>query len=507
MRALLSVYDKTSLVELARGLVDLGWELVASGGTAAALAGASIAHQSVEQLTGYPPMLGHRVVTLHPAIHAGILADRADPRHVADLEAAGIEGIDLVVCNLYPFRDQPGIDTIDIGGVAMVRAAAKNHVSVGVVVDPSDYGPVLAELRAGGTLSAETRRRLARRAFALTAEVDGAIVAFLDAGGAGGEPELLPPTLHLSLERAGSLRYGENPHQQAARYRLAGAASWWDRVVQHAGVDLSYLNVVDAEAAWRLVCQLGRGKARAAAAVIKHANPCGAAVAADLVSACREAVEADRDAAFGGIVALNRPVSVEVANQLAAGPQTDVVIAPGYQPGAVAVLEARRRATRVLEAPPPEPPGVSYRQGGGGFLVQEADRFVAWRDRWRVVTKAEPTEAQWEDLELAWQVCAYTTSNAVVLVQGGRAVGVGAGQQKRSDSAEAATRKAAGRARGGAAASDGLIPFRDGLDAMAEAGVAAVVQPGGSVNDKEVVDAADEHGIAMVLTGERHFRH
>lgn len=507
MRALLSVYDKTGLVDLATGLVDLGWELVASGGTAEALGKAGLPHLTVEELTGLAPMLGHRVVTLHPSIHGGILADRSDPQHLADLEAAGIEGIDLVVCNLYPFRERPGVDTIDIGGVAMVRAAAKNHESVGVVVDPAEYPAVLAELRAEGSLSSPTRRRLARDAFACTATVDAAIVAFFDAGGAGGEPERLPPTLHLSLERAGSLRYGENPHQPAARYRSAGEAGWWDKVVQHGGLALSYLNLFDAEAAWRLVHELGRGDARAAAAVIKHANPCGAAVAADPVVACRRAQEADPMSAFGGIVALNRPMSEAAATQLAAGPQADVVLAPGYEEGAVAVLRARRRNTRILEAPPPLPCSLSYRQVGGGFLVQEADRFVAGRDQWRVATKARPTAAQWDDLELAWQVCAFTTSNAVVLVADGQAVGVGAGQQSRVESAEIAARKAAGRAKGGAGASDGLFPFRDGLDAVAASGVAAVVQPGGSVNDEEVIAAADEHGIVMVLTGERHFRH
>jgi phosphoribosylaminoimidazolecarboxamide formyltransferase/IMP cyclohydrolase len=507
MRALLSVYDKTGLVELASGLVDLGWELVASGGTADALGQADIPHLTVEQLTGLSPMLGDRVKTLHPSIHAGILADRSDPRHLADLETAGIEGIDLVVCNLYPFRDRPGIDTIDVGGVAMVRAAAKNHASVGVVVDPAQYGAILGELRGSGALSEATRRRLARAAFACTAAVDAAIVAFFDEEGAGADAERFPPTLQLSLERATSLRYGENPHQEAARYRVAGARGWWDEVIQHSGLALSYLNLLDAEAACRLVHELGRDGGRAAAAVIKHTNPCGAAVAGDPLVACRLALDADPLSAFGGIVALNRSMSEEVATQLAAGPQADVVVAPGYEPGAVAVLQARRRNTRILEAPPPDRPTFSYRQVGGGFLVQEPDRFVAGRDQWRVATKVQPTPAQWEDIELAWRVCAYTTSNAVVLVAGGQAVGVGAGQQSRVESAEIATRKAAGRAKGGAGASDGLFPFRDGLDAVAAAGVAAVVQPGGSVNDEKVIAAADEHGIAMVLTGERHFRH
>lgn len=523
MRALLSVYDKTGLVGLARGLADCGWELVASGGTAGALADAGIGHLSVEQVTQSPEMLGGRVKTLHPRIHGGILADRSDPAHAADLAAAEIDGIDLVVCNLYPFRQRPGVETIDVGGPTMLRAAAKNHAHVGVVVDPVDYGPVLEELRSAGWLSSDTRRRLARAAFAHTASYDAAIVAWFDTHGAGTggsgvdgargdrptQPVLLAPTIHLALERAQGLRYGENPHQRGARYREVGARGWWDDVVQHSGVALSYLNVLDAEAAWRLVHAMPAASPGpvAAVAVVKHANPCGAAVAPDPATACERALACDPVSAFGGIVALSTPVSTDVAAAMVAGPQFDVVVAPAYDPDALAMLIAKRKRTRILEASPPGPPGLSLRSVDAGYLVQEPDAVDLDGHGWRTVTDTVPTEGQMADLRLAWVVCAATVSNAVVIVAGGQAVGVGAGQQSRVDAAEIAVRKAAGRGRGGAAASDAFFPFRDGLDAVAGAGVAAVIQPGGSIGDAEVIQAADEHRISMVLTGERHFRH
>ncbi len=528
MRALLSVYDKTGLVDLARGLSDLGWELVSSGGTSAALAGAGIAHTEVADLTGAPEMLGGRVKTLHPSIHGGILADRDDPGHRADVEARGIGLIDLVVCNLYPFGSDPSVELIDVGGPTMVRAAAKNHAHVGVVVDPADYGAVLEELRGGGALTAATRVRLARQAFAHTAAYDAAIVAWFDSGepaaGLGVEPEdgdataedrvLLPPTLHLTLERAGSLRYGENPHQHGARYRIAGRPSWWDGVVQHAGTALSYLNLFDADAAWRLVHELaGAGGPPGAAdevavAIIKHANPCGAAVAADLVAAYNLALEADPTSAFGGIVAVGGAVTAEVSEAIAEGPQADVIIAPSFEPAAVERLVAKRKATRLLSAGAPEPIERQLRGLGNSVLVQGPDRFVADPSTWTVATSRVPTESEWRDLALAWRVCARTTSNAIAVVNGAQAVGVGAGQQSRVVAAELAVTKAGERARGGAAASDAFFPFPDGMLVLAEAGVAAVVQPGGSIRDGEVVAAADEAGIAMVMAGgERHFRH
>ena len=504
MRALLSVYDKTGLVDLAAGLRDLGWELLSSGGTARALAEAGIDATEVADVTGSPEMLGGRVKTLHPAIAGGILADRSKPEHLADLERQGIEPIDLVVCNLYPFRSQPSIEMIDVGGPTMVRAAAKNFDSVGVVVDPSDYREVLTELGDRGALSMTTRRRLARAAFASTAAYDAAIVGWLDSTERKADADVLPPTIHLALERADALRYGENPHQQGARYRQIGRSSWWDGVVQHGGMALSYLNLCDAEAAWLLVHDLGD---RPAAVIIKHANPCGAGVADDLATAYRLAFEGDETSAFGGIVALNRPIDEAAVAVMEKAAQADVVIAPGYDPGTLDRLKARRKNTRLLEAPSPDAEPLHLRSFAGGFLVQESPRFLADRSAWRVATKVVPTEDQWRDAEMAWRLCGHVTSNAVVLVSGGQAVGIGAGQQSRVDAAEVAARKAAGRAKGGASATDGFYPFPDGVEVAAAAGVAVVVQPGGSIRDAEAVAAADAHGMAMVLTGERQFRH
>jgi phosphoribosylaminoimidazolecarboxamide formyltransferase / IMP cyclohydrolase len=496
VRALISVHDKSGLVELARGLVDLGWEIVSSGGTAKALQDAGVPCTPVEVVTASAEMLGGRVKTLHPRIHGGILADRSKPEHLADLEAHDIEPIDLVVCNLYPFRSQPSIEMIDVGGPTMVRAAAKNHAHVGVVVDPADYGQILEELRADGSLSGETRRRLARAAFAHTAAYDAAIVTWFDEG------EVLPPSIHLALERAQEVRYGENPHQQAARYREVGQSGWWDSMTQHGGKELSYLNLYDTEAAWRLVHDLGD---RPAVAIIKHANPCGAAVDDDITTAYRRAHECDPVSAFGGIVAVNRPLPVSLAEALAPV-FTEVVVAPGYEPGALEVLTAKKNL-RVLEASAPGQPRFDLRSIDAGLLVQEPDRFVAGRSEWRVATKAAPSDEQWADLELAWRVCAWVKSNAIVFVKDGQALGIGAGQQNRVDSVRIAARKADGRAEGGACASDAFFPFRDNIDELAAAGIRTVVQPGGSLRDEEVITAADDHGIAMVFTAERHFRH
>ena len=518
MRALLSVYDKEGLVDLAQGLSDLGWELVASGNTAAALAAAGIEHQDVAAVTGSPEMLGGRVKTLHPKIHGGILANRDEPQHLADLEAQGIAPIDLVVSNLYPFSSDPSIELIDIGGPSMVRGAAKNHAHVGIVTSPADYPVVLAELQAVGTLSDATRRRLARAAFAHTAAYDAAIVAWLDGGGPGPveddanaeDPALtavLPPTLHLTLERTEILRYGENPHQRGSRYRIAGTPSWWDSLTQHAGKELSYLNLFDGDAAWRLVHELAADAGQPAVAIIKHANPCGAAVAASLVEAYERALECDVQSAFGGVVAIGGTVTSAVADAVAAGPQADVIIAAGYEPAALETLMSRRKATRLLSGPAPEGAVRQLRSLGASVLVQDIDAFVTPRADWRVMTSRAPTEEEWSDLVLAWRVCGRTTSNAIAVVTAGQAVGVGAGQQSRVVAAEIAVQKAGERAKGGAGASDAFFPFPDGLMVLAEAGVTAVVQPGGSVKDDEVIAAADAAGLVMVATGERHFRH
>jgi phosphoribosylaminoimidazolecarboxamide formyltransferase / IMP cyclohydrolase len=511
VRALLSVYDKTGIVEFARALHDLGVDLVSSGGTARALAEAGLPVTDVADLTGVPAILGHRVVTLHPKVHGGLLADRGDAGHVADMDRYGIDPIDLVVSNLYPFASDPSIELIDIGGPAMVRAAAKNHAFVGVVTDPSQYDEVLADLRSGGVLTPETRRRLALAAFRATAAYDAAIVAWLasteDGPGGGAAigdtaPPELPPTVEIRLERRAVLRYGENPHQVGARYAVTGADGWWETVVQHGGKEMSYLNVYDADAAWRLVHGVGDGPA---AVVIKHANPCGVAVADDITTAYRRAHECDPVSAFGGIVAVNRPVTVAMAEAL--GPVfTEVLVAPGFEDDALVRL-LEKRNLRVLEARPPAPATSTLRSIDGGYLVQTPDLVSVDRSGWEVVTSVAPTEPQWRDLELAWRVVARVTSNAIVLVKDGQAVGIGCGQQNRRDAGRLAAEKADGRAAGGAYASDAFFPFPDGLDAAVDAGAAVVVQPGGSVRDEEVIAAADAAGLAMVCTGERHFRH
>jgi phosphoribosylaminoimidazolecarboxamide formyltransferase/IMP cyclohydrolase len=499
-RALLSVYDKRWLPELGHGLADLGVELVSSASTAAALEAAGLRVTKVETVTGMPEMLDERVKTLHPKIHGGLLADRGQDSHLADLERYEIEPFDLVVSNLYPFLERPGIDTIDIGGPAMVRAAAKNHAWVTVVTDPNQYEALLDELRAhNGTVGEESRRAFALAAFAHTAAYDAAIVEWLQAR------EELPQHIVVALERSeDQLRYGENPHQAAARYRRRGATSWWDSVHQHSGLALSYLNFYDSDAAWQLVHDLGPTPA---CAIIKHANPCGVALAGDLADAYQRALECDERSAFGGIVSLNRPIDAATVARMVAGPQADVVIAPGYTGDAIEALRAKRRNTRLLSADPPGREVLDFRQLSGGFLVQQPHDFVAGRDEWRVVTKVAPTSEQWRDLELAWRICGHVKSNAIVLVRDGQAVGIGAGQQNRVESGEIAAAKAAGRATGGACASDAFYPFPDGVEAAAAAGVAAVIQPGGAMHDDAVIEAADELGLAMVFTGERHFFH
>jgi phosphoribosylaminoimidazolecarboxamide formyltransferase/IMP cyclohydrolase len=500
-RALLSVSDKTGIEALALALHELGVELSSSSNTAAAIAAAGVPVTPISEVTGFPEILSHRVVTLNPRVHGGLLADLGNPDHVAELEAHGIAPIELVVSNLYPFRARPDIETNDIGGPAMTRAAAKNHAWVTIVTAVDQYEPLIAELRANeGTVGPDTRRAFAIEAFARTAAYDAAIVGWLQ-----GDADPLPPHLVLALERTDEqLRYGENPHQQAARYREVGAPGFWDSAVKHGDFALSYLNFYDAEAAWRLVHDLGE---EAACAIVKHANPCGVGVASTVAEAYRLALECDDKSAFGGIVAFNRIVDDATIDEMVPAPQADVVIAPGYAPGAVDRLLAKRKRTRVLEARPPERPLRNFRQSSGGFLVQVPDHFAAARGSWRVVTRVQPTSEQWRDLELAWRICAYVKSNAVVLVAGGQAVGIGAGQQSRVDAGDIAARKAAGRAKGGASATDGFYPFPDGVEAAAAAGVAVVGQPGGGMNDAAVIEVADELGIAMVFTGERHFLH
>ncbi len=518
MRAFLSVYDKAGVTDLARGLAELGWDLVSSGGTAAAIRDAGIEVTTTEEVTGYPAILGHRVATLHPKIHGAILADPTDPEHQADLETYDIEPFGLVVSNLYPFGDPDaagdaggrrladGIDLIDIGGPAMVRAAAKNHAHVGIVVDPSDYQPVLDELFNHGWLRDETRRALARKAFAHTAAYDAAVVTWFDA--TDPEPVALPPTVHLALERDDQvLRYGENPHQQGARYRQHGTTSVWDRVDQHAGVALSYLNIFDADAAWNLAHDLAGETGKPAVAIIKHANPCGAAVADTLAQAYEQAFACDPRSAFGGIVATSLPIDTATVEAMVDAAQADVVIAPGYDDGVVDALVAKRKNTRLLTLPVPAAPGLAIRQLNDTWLVQEPPHFAAGPDQWRVATTRQPTEAELADAAFAWRVCGWVKSNSIVLAKDGTAWGIGAGQQNRVEAGQIAAEKAAGRAEGGACASDAFYPFPDGIEAAAAAGVAVIIQPGGSVRDDQCIARADELGVAMVFTGERHFLH
>ena len=500
--ALLSVFDKAGITDLAKSLVDSGWTLLSSGGTAAAISDAGLPVTDVADHTGSPIMLGHRVVTLHPKVHGGILADRNNPEHQADLETHDIAPIDLVVVNLYPFNTKREIEMIDIGGPTMVRAAAKNHEFVGVVVDPNDYEDVAAEI-AKGDLTAETKRRLARKAFAHTAAYDASIVSWLDDTDEESDAtDPLPDSLHLAADRVQDLRYGENPHQVGARYRFSGQHSWWDDAIQHNGKDLSYLNLLDTEAAWQLVHSLGTDPT---AVVIKHANPCGAAIADDIVAAYQRAHACDSTSAFGGIVALNRKVTEELATSLTEI-FTEVVVAPSFSDGAMDVLKSKKNL-RVIEANSPSSALLTMRSIDGGLLVQTTDRLLATVDDWTVATERAPTAAELADLDFAWQVAARVTSNTIVLAKDRQAVGIGAGQQNRRDAGRIAAEKADGRAAGGACASDAFFPFKDGLEAAIEAGCTAVVQPGGSVRDEEVIAAANEAGIAMVFTGERHFVH
>jgi phosphoribosylaminoimidazolecarboxamide formyltransferase / IMP cyclohydrolase len=491
MRALVSVYDKSGLVDFVARLVAAGFEIVSSGGTAAALEEAGVDVIRVDQVTGSPEILGGRVKTLHPRIHGGILA--RGRRDDEELAANGIERFDLVVCNLYPFREELAvgadedrlIEMIDIGGPAMIRAAAKNHLRVGVVVSPSQYDEVATAIEEGG-LDEALRRRLAAEAFFHTASYDAAIVGWL------GDDLVLP------LRRVGPLRYGENPHQEAALYREDGAWPWWAEALVHQGKEMSFNNYVDAEAAWSLCADLGPG----AVVVVKHTNACGAAMAPTVLESFEAAWAGDPLAAFGGVVAMNGELDRGTAEAIA-GRFVEVVVAGSVGEGALEALSAKT-ALRVLTAPLPVP-GVGYRRIEGGFLSQDPDSYEG--EEWVVASKRAPTSEEMESLRFAWKVVAHTKSNAIVIAAGRQAVGIGAGDQSRVGAAERAVVKAGDRAKGATAASDAFFPFRDGLDVLVFAGVAAVAEPGGSRNDQEVIDAADEHGIALVFTGGRHFRH
>ncbi len=518
-RALISVSDKSGIVEFARALAARYVTIISTGGSAQTLAAGGVPVTEVTEVTGVEEFLDGRVKTLHPAIHGGLLARRDRPDHLAALAERRIAPIDLLVCNLYPFAEtvasggspEDCVENIDIGGVALIRAAAKNHDAVAVVTDPADYERVLAELAAGGgVVGLETRRELARKAFALTAAYDAAIAEWM----CRDEPTSFPETFVLTGQLADRLRYGENPHQSAAFYRTRESRPGVATARQLQGKELSYNNYGDADAAFELVAEFGSP----AVAIIKHANPCGAAIGGTLHEAWDKALACDPVSAFGGIVALNRCLDGPTAEAIA-GLLIEVVIVPEANEAARAVL-ARRTALRLLltgEMPDPGAAGRSFRMVAGGVLVQESDRVSVGRDELRTVTRRAPNETEIADLLFADIVAKHVKSNAIVFVRGGATVGIGAGQMSRVDSVGIAAAKAAEAGKsarlaqsptvGSVLASDAFFPFADGLEAAIEAGVTAVIQPGGSVRDKEVIAAADAAGIAMVFTGLRHFRH
>ncbi len=528
MRALLSVSDKTGLVPFATALAGAGWDLVSTGGTARALAEAGLPVVAVSDVTGFPEMLDGRVKTLHPRVHGGILARRHRPDDLAALAAHDITPIDLVVVNLYPFAkaaSTPGIafddlvEEIDIGGPSLVRAAAKNFRDVLVVVEPADYDRVLEAITAEGGASPSLRFDLARRAFAHTAAYDRMIATTLEAVrvdevrgdflrdevAAG---DALPAVWTPTLTKVRDLRYGENPHQSGAWYAAGGTG--FGAATVHQGKELSFTNLLDLDAAARIAFEFDEP----AAVVIKHTNPCGVATGTTLVSAYARAREADPLSAFGGIVGLNRPIDADTARELVST-FIEAVIAPGIShPEEVLPILAAKANLRVVTAAFTDLDRErDVRSIVGGWLVQDRDRVSEARERWpghdaaRVVTRRAPTPDEWQALRFAWRVCAHVKSNTVIFTRPDVTVAVGAGQMSRVDAVKTAIMKAGDRLKGTVAASDAFFPFRDGLDSLAQAGATAVVQPGGSVRDAEVIAAADEHGLAMVFTGRRHFRH
>jgi phosphoribosylaminoimidazolecarboxamide formyltransferase/IMP cyclohydrolase len=510
-RALVSVYDKTGLADLAKGLHGLGVEIVSTGSTAAQIAESGVPVTSVEELTGFPECLDGRVKTLHPHVHAGLLADTRRPEHLGQLDELGVAPFDLLVANLYPFAETVAsgagpdecVEQIDIGGPAMVRAGAKNHDSVAVVVDPDRYDWVLEQVRAGGFGLAD-RRRLAAAAFRHTATYDVAVASWLGNVLAPDDAGPFPAWIGGTWERRATLRYGENPHQAAALYTsghggVAGAE-------QLHGKEMSYNNVVDADAAWRAAHDHGD---LPTVAVIKHTNPCGIAIGADVAQAHRKAHATDPVSAFGGVIATNREVSAAMAEQVAEV-FTEVVVAPSYEPAALEIL-VRKKNVRLLRLPGPVARGgAEMRPVSGGLLLQQCDLVDAPGDdpsSWTLATGDPVPDDVLADLAFAWRACRAVKSNAILLASGGAAVGIGMGQVNRVDSARLAVARAGERARGSVAASDAFFPFPDGLDVLLEAGVRAVVQPGGSVRDNLSIEAAAAAGVPMYLTGTRHFAH
>ena len=524
-RALISVHDKTGVVDLAKTLARFGVEIVSTGGTAKLLRDSGLAVRDVADVTGFPEMMDGRVKTLHPKIHGGILARRDVPQHLEALDRHGIPPIDLVVVALYPFEQTiatPGvrlpdaIEQIDVGGPTMIRAAAKNHASVAVITAPSQYPAVVEELAAtGGALGEATRARLAREAFHRTAQYDAAIAQYLSsasasersAGEAGAGSGKFLPRLELGLERALELKYGENPHQAAAFYRMPGApAVGLAGMKQLHGPELGYNNVLDFSAALGLLLEFDEP----AAVVIKHTNPCGAALGATVGAAMAKAKASDPVSIYGGIVGVNRELDMAVVAELA-GIFVEILFAPSFAADALEELRRTKKKCRVLEVPTTAPPrGVDYRSVLGGLLVQESDLADLDASTLRTVSEREPTADELAGLRFAWKVAKHTKSNAIVLARRDQVVGVGAGQMNRLDSARLAAMRAREvglDTRGTVCASDAFFPFRDALDVVADAGATAVIHPGGSMRDDEVVAAADAHGMAMVVTGIRHFRH
>ena len=508
MRALLSAYDRTGLTEFAKALSDLGCELISTGGTLKHLRESGFTVTQVSEVTGSPEILDGRVKTLHPAIHGGILARRDLPAHVAELEEHGITGVDIVVNNLYPFVETiskpdvtliDALENIDIGGPAMTRAAAKNFPSVLIIVDPSDYGHV-AELLAAGEVPMAERRKLAAKAFQHVALYDTAISNYLR------EPDETPesrfPTEWTAgWRRVAVPRYGENPHQQAAIYANQGESGGIVNAKQLHGIDMSYLNYFDGDAAWNAANAFPAN----AVSIVKHANPCGLAVHDNQAEAYRRALAGDPVSAFGGIVGFNSVVTVETAEAMK-GVLFDVIVAPGYEPGVMEIFSKRRR-TRVLQTSVSAPNPFEIRSVSGGALVQVPDRIVEDPASWKVATKRAPTDQELIDLGFAWQACRLVHSNAIVFAKNNSLVGMGAGQPNRVNSVMLAGRAAGDESKGCVMASDAFFPFPDGIEQAAEYGITAVAQPGGSVKDDEVTEAADRLGLAMVLTGTRHFLH
>ena len=516
-QALISVSDKSGILEFAQGLNQLGVTILSTGGTAKLLADNGVPCTEVADYTGFPEMLDGRVKTLQPKVHAGILARRDLPEHVATLAKHGIPTIDLVVVNLYPFAAtvaKPGctledaIENIDIGGPTMVRAAAKNHAHVAIVTDPADYVDVLEEMRTNnGALSDATRFGLAKKAFSHTAAYDGMISNYLTAIDSDGTKQAFPAQINFSFAKVQDMRYGENPHQGAAFYRdlnpVPGGIAGY---IQLQGKELSYNNIGDADAAWELV----KTFEQPACVIVKHANPCGVAIADTPLNAYKLAYATDTTSAFGGIIAFNRELDAESATQITANQFVELIIAPAASEAALKVTAAKQNV-RVLTAPLSNAHNQwDVKRVGGGLLVQSPDALNVQASQLKVVTKAQPTAEQLQDLLFAWRVAKYVKSNAIVFCKGGQTLGVGAGQMSRVDSTRIASIKAqnAGLSLAGSVvASDAFFPFRDGVDVLAQAGAKAVIQPGGSMRDAEVIAAADEHGLAMVFTGYRHFRH